>query len=214
MIGAKLINSMHFLSDEMIAEAMNAKKITSVRRRRWYIPMAACLCLSLVVSVFWWQKNHIQQPQQIEPGYQLNEVELHASTYDMFCPNYEELDCVLEQAGVYGYNHTFHALFTSTDLEITVIARPIDSVMNYTDRLVDLDTLKNEDVYQFDCPVFLEEQFSAQCQKHIKLTHAVADYKIMQFSVVTQDYMVEYVLKSVSLDRITQAFASISYCYE
>ena len=222
MTGLRLISSMNNLPDEMIAEAMFAKKYRTVRSRWWYIPIAACLSLYLLCTVIWLvPEDQIIPPQETDSALMLTEEELHASIYSAFCPDYAALGCELEQAGIYGETH-FKAVFYSTKGQISVDIAPMTELndvfmQSYEERLIDMETAEQTGQQPLQYPVFLEEQFSEQCRKYIQTVNTQAGYQTMQFAVVTQEYMIVYSFHTISTEYssqwITAVFDSICRRY-
>lgn len=218
MNGTKLIDAMNHLPDEMIAEAIHARKRAFALRKKWLLPVA-CLCV-LLFAVIGFNSSasslpgNIIPPQQNEPpAYQLSEEELHSSVYASYCPDYAELGCEVYQAEIV-CETTFHAIFTTPTSDIVITTYPLQSKSHYLYRLVDVALTEDSDKQQYRSPVFHAHQFTAECLDYVKVNRTADGGYIAIFNVIDNDFFISYGVDSDSLEWINRAFESIARCYQ
>lgn len=214
----KLVEAINSLPDQMIEEAIYARKRMLILRKKWLLPVA-CLCLLLFAAIGFQNRfvtvpgNTVPPLQNEPPADPLSEQELHSSIYADYCPDYAELGFELYQAEIV-CETTFKAIFTSPESELTLLADPLHRENHYLDQLVDVSLTADGEKQQYSCPVFYANQFTTECLDFVKV-HRTADggYTIM-FNVIDNDHFIGYVVDSDSLERINRVFECITRCYQ
>ena len=215
LTGEKLSYLMNDLPDAMIAEAISSKAINRKRYKKKIILVASALCLFTVVGVT------ISHQRLINPKvYQGNnehieysEDEIKESPYWGIYPDFVEMGYELQQASLEN-NETFKAVYSLEDTRITLY---IDNQKNidYKSRIVNLNSFEEGGIISIDNPVFYDTQFNVKCMDYANRTEqSTSDILRWRFSILTSNYIVEYIIRTPLLEEATEIFSEIANTYE
>lgn len=218
MVNEKIIQSLNFLSEEMIFEAQNscAKKIRSHHNTIHII--AACLCIVTFISIL--KINSLRSDYnnpivtENEPNIELTENDIVQSNYAIFYPDLSTYGFSLNNAGISGKNYdTFDATILSDSTHVRIIVKNKENT-DYVERLVEF---KNIESYgNIDKPIFLQNEFSVECMEYCEIimedpSHPNRPRLLRwQFGILTDDYVAEYIIYTDYYEDAVQVFKSIS----
>lgn len=206
---------MNDLSDAMIAEAISSKAINRKRYKKQIILAVSSLCLFTVVGITIIHQR-INNPIVYESPnehVEYSEEEIKESPYWSIYPDFVKMGYELQQASLEN-NETFKAVYSHEDTRITLY---IDNKMNidYKSRIVNLNTLEENSTTSIDNPVFYASQFNIKCMDYTNRTEqSTPDILRWRFSVLTSNYVVEYIIRTPLLEEATEIFSEITNTYE